>query len=173
MPSAEDARNLVAPVIVVSSYTAYFAVGVILSWIDIRTHRLPNRIVVPAAAVALLCGGAHSLLGEDGDQFLRIVVGGTALFLLYLALSLASGGGIGGGDVKLAGLIGMMLGWSSWESLLAATLVTFLLGGIAAGITLIVRRGEKRTRIAFGPWMVVGSWIAILWDLRSSGALGF
>ena len=69
---------------------------------------------------------------------------------------------MGLGDVKLAGILGMYLGYLSWEHLLLATLATFVLGG-AYGIALIaLRRATRKSHIPFGPFMVVGAAAALL-----------
>ena len=84
------------------------------------------------------------------------------LFACYFAIRLASPGALGGGDVKLAGLLGLYLGWMGWEAILIATLVTFLIGGIHALVLMSLRRAGRGTRIPFGPAMLGGAWVALV-----------
>lgn len=139
---------------------AYFylaAIGVALALIDIDVHRLPNAIVLPSYPVlALLLGGASLALGDAGSA-VRALVGGAALWVLYFALMLAKSGGMGYGDVKLAGLLGAALGWLGWGTLAVGAFAAFLVGGIYAIALLVARRAGRATRIPFGPWMVTGA----------------
>lgn len=141
---------------------AYLAViSVVLSVIDIRAHRLPNRVVLPGYAVGIALLGIASLLAGDAAPLLRALGGMGMLFVGYLALRLASPSSLGGGDVKLAGLLGLYLGWLGWSGLLVATAAAFLIGGAQAIAVLMRRRGDRRTRIPFGPAMIGGAWLAI------------
>ncbi|MBC7723761.1 MAG: prepilin peptidase [Burkholderiaceae bacterium] len=135
---------------------AYFAVvAVAVSAADIRSHRIPNRIVYPSYAVSTALIAVASLGG--GWAFVRAVAGAAALFAVYLLLAWAVPQGLGFGDVKLAGLIGLHLAWLGWGDLIAGTLLAFLLGGIHAIVLLVLGRAGRGTRIAFGPWMLAGA----------------
>ena len=67
---------------------------------------------------------------------------------------------MGGGDVKLAGVVGLYLGWIGWGTLAVGAFAAFLLGGLF-GIVLLIAAG-RRTAIPFGPWMIAGAWLGIL-----------
>jgi leader peptidase (prepilin peptidase)/N-methyltransferase len=70
---------------------------------------------------------------------------------------------MGFGDVKLAGVIGMYLGWVSWPLAIIATFAAFLIGS-AVGIVVMVRgRGGRKTKVPFGPFMVLGTFLALFW----------
>jgi leader peptidase (prepilin peptidase)/N-methyltransferase len=158
---------------------AYFAVlAVRLTLIDVRHHLLPNRIVFPAYAVAgvLLLGAAASsaILGVDpaaspeggaglfGVPGLRVLAGGGVLWLFYFLLRAAYPPGMGFGDVKLAGVLGMYLGFLSWPHVLAGTFGAFLFGGLWSLGLLAVRRGTLKSSIPFGPFMLAGTAAAML-----------
>ncbi len=156
------------------AYLYLAAIAVALALIDLDVHRLPDAIVLPSYPVlAVLLLGASALEG-DGGAALRAVVGGAGLYLLYLALALARPGGMGFGDVKLAGLLGAALAWHSWAALAAGAFAAFLLGG-AVGLALVaVHRAGARTAIPFGPFMLLGSGLGLWigrdvagWYLRS------
>ena len=136
----------------------YFtAIAVALAAIDIDCHRLPNSIVLPSYPVlALLLAGA-ALWQHDYWALLRTAVGCAALFLSYLALALAYPKGMGFGDVKLAGLVGAVLGWLSYSALLVGGFAAFLLGGLAGAAVIASRRGTGKTPLPFGPFMLAGA----------------
>ena len=136
-------------------------VGAALAWIDLTQRRLPNRIVLPAvgASVPLLLLAA--VLDGDLSRWLTALAGGAALFALYLVLALVSSQGMGMGDVKLAALIGLFAGYLGWATLLMAAFAGFLVGGVVGLIGILARRATRKTAIPFGPWMLVGLWIAV------------
>lgn len=102
--------------------------------------------------------------GRAHESFLRrqLVAGDGLSPDLYLVLALLPGGGIGFGDVKLAGLLGMLLGWHSWTHVLQGTMATFLIGGVVAVALLALRRKGARDDFAYGPPMLVGAAGAII-----------
>ena len=136
-------------------------VAVALSWIDLRERRLPNRIVLPAiaASVPLLLGAA--VLDGDLARWLTALAGGAALFVLYLVLALVSPRGMGMGDVKLAALVGLFAGYLGWATLVVAAFAGFLVGGLAALVGIAAGMATRTTAIPFGPWMLVGLWLAV------------
>lgn len=148
--------------LVAIAFVYFAAVSVALAIIDVRIHRLPDRIVLPSYVVAgvLLTAGA-AVLG-DGGALVRAGCGMLAMFVFYLVLRLVSPAGMGGGDVKLAGLIGLFLGWIGWAALIVGALAGFVLGGLWATALVVGRRAGRRTAIPFGPWMILGGWVGIL-----------
>lgn len=125
---------------------------------DLLRHRLPNRLVLPAFAVLLVAMLIESL--RTMVVPVPAMVAGLAYFGLMLALSVA--GGMGMGDVKLAGVLGLSAGMIGVEAALASPLLAFLAGGVAAAIVLIAARGRRGIRIPFGPFMLLGFWAAIV-----------
>jgi leader peptidase (prepilin peptidase)/N-methyltransferase len=123
---------------------------------------LPNGIVLPSYIVALVLLGAASLIASDLAALIRAGVGMAVLYLFYGALRLIRPGGMGGGDVKLAGVLGIYLGWLGWASLVVGAFAAFLLGGLFGVALLLSRRASRRTAIPFGPWMLAGAWVGIL-----------
>lgn len=157
MPAVDAASAAVAALAF-----AYLAVAsVILTVIDIGTHRLPNRIILPSYGVGAVLLIIAAFLASDPERLARSLAGMAILFGVYFAMRFVSPTSIGGGDVKLAGLLGLYLGWMGWDGLLLATAAAFLIGGGQAIVLLLRRRADRKTRIAFGPAMIAGAWLAI------------
>lgn len=157
--------------LVVAACLYFVVMAVRLTVIDVRSHLLPNRIVFPsyaAAAVLLLPAAVLSFFAdaETGQDLsatlfavpgLRILAGGAALWLFYFVLRLLHPPGMGFGDVKLAGVLGLYLGYLGWSHVFAATFAAFLLGGLWSLGILAARRGTLRSAIPFGPFMLAGT----------------
>lgn len=90
------------------------AIGILLTVIDARTHRLPNRIVLPTLFLLLLAAVADAVVTTDAAALGRGLLGALVLGGFYAALRLLSRAGMGGGDVKLALVIGLVLAWHGW-----------------------------------------------------------
>jgi leader peptidase (prepilin peptidase)/N-methyltransferase len=90
------------------------------------------------------------------------VLGGLALTGCYLALAVISHSAMGLGDVKLAASLGSLLAWFSWYALLAGTFAGFLLAAVYGISLLIARRATRKHQIPFGPFMIAGTFAAIL-----------
>lgn len=134
--------------------------GVALAVIDVRRHRLPDAVVLPALALSLaLFALAAAARGEPARA--HSVVGGAVLaFALCAAVHLARPSALGGGDVKLAALVGAHLGWFGAEAVASALAMAGVLGGCAAaGVRLA---GMRRAELAYGPYLLGGAWWRIL-----------
>lgn len=150
----------------------FVALSMVLTLIDLDSKRLPNTIVLPGwAAVIVLLLVTTLMKGLDGSPlasldtwwpFLRALIGGAVLFLFYYVVRLISPRGMGGGDVKLAGLVGTMLGWFGWGALVFGAFAAFVLGAAYGGILLLTRRAKRKSAIPFGPWILLGAWVGIV-----------
>jgi leader peptidase (prepilin peptidase)/N-methyltransferase len=132
------------------------AVTPALAAIDVAEHRLPNALVLPGYPVAAL-----GLAGEwirTGQVPAVALVAGAASTVFLLALS--AGGGMGMGDVKLAGVLGLTAGMLGVTPAVVSPLAAFVLGGIVA-VVLATRRG-RGARLPFGPFLLAGFWIAVV-----------
>lgn len=141
----------------------YFAaISIALTAIDVDAHRLPNAIVLPSYAVLAVLLGAATVLVGDLEGAGRVAAGAGILFSFYLLLALISPRGMGMGDVKLAGVIGLILGFSGWDALVVGTIAAFALGGVVGIALILTGRASRNTGIPFGPWMLGGAWVGIL-----------
>jgi len=129
--------------------------------IDLDIYRLPNAIVYPAYPVLAALLVAAAVVERDPVLVFRAAAGGIALGAGYLILALVRPGGMGLGDVKLAGLAGALLGAFSWSALLVGAFAAFLLGGVTGIFLIAAHRGTRRTALPFGPFMVAGTLIAV------------
>jgi leader peptidase (prepilin peptidase) / N-methyltransferase len=145
------------PVTVTLLYLAAVTPALVRS--DLTVRRLPNRLVLPAYVVLIVALVAQGVIAE---QFPVVaVLSGLGYFGLLFALSLA--GGMGMGDVKLAGALGLSAGMLGVEAAIVSPLLAFLAGGVAATITFT--RSTRGTRIPFGPFILAGFWTAVLLPL--------
>ena len=115
----------------------------------------------PWLAAAAGLAGAGLLAGQPA-RILAMVIGAAALWGLYWLLRRGSSGALGAGDVRLAGLLGTVLGFDSLWLLLWATAAAFVLGGLAALVVVVRDRGDLQTRIPFGPAMIAGAAAALV-----------
>lgn len=144
---------------------AYLVLGaglVALALIDLDTFLLPNRIVYPLTVVVVVLLAAAAAIEQDWTPLVRALAGGAAAFGVFLALHLVSPRGMGFGDVKLAFVLGVALGWVSGPTVFLGFFLAFLLGA-AIGILLIATgvRG-RRDHVPFGPFLALGTLLALL-----------
>lgn len=157
-----DALPVAALVTLVLAYLYLASISLVLTLIDLDVRRLPNPIVVPAYVVMGVLFALACVFGAPWQGLVRAAVGGAALFAFYFVLRLIRPAGMGGGDVKLAGVLGAALGWIGWGSLVVGTFAAFVLGGVFGIALMLGRRAVRKTAIPFGPWMILGAWCGIL-----------
>ena len=143
------------------AYGLMIAICIEQSIIDYATHRLPRGVTFRAAIIGgpLLALAAinHDDNGRIGVMFAGFIV----TLVLFATLSTLSKGGIGGGDVRLAPVLAMFLGWLGASHVYIGLGIGFILGGVVAAGMLITRRANTSTRIAFGPFLCIGAVIAL------------
>ncbi|MEV4418828.1 prepilin peptidase [Patulibacter sp. NPDC049589] len=150
-----------ALVAAVAENTADAVLGIVLvtalvpvTLIDLEHRRIPNAITLPAAVIALVAGAAI----DPGGELARLgAAAGAALFLFVPAA--LSPKGMGLGDVKLAGVMGLCLGPA-----VAVALLVALVAGSLFGVVLAMRSGvreARKTQIPFGPYLAFGGVVAI------------
>ncbi|MER7723837.1 A24 family peptidase [Streptomyces sp. NPDC096323] len=137
-------------------------VGVLLATIDRRVHRLPDQLTLPAAAAAVVLLGLAALVPEHGGAWLSALLGGAVLGAFYLLLFLINPNGMGFGDVKLALSLGVALGWYGWAVVFAGGFAGFLFGAVYGLGLVLTRRAGRKTGIPFGPFMLAGALLGIL-----------
>lgn len=147
---------------VLPAVLAFAAAGVVLAIVDLLEQRLPNRVTGPAFVVVLLLFIGASAATGNWPALLWAALGSVAMFAGFLLVALVSAHAMGMGDVKLAGLIGLLLGWFGLDAWLIGLVAAFVLGGLAAIGALVLRRVQLRGSIPFGPSMLGGALVAVL-----------
>jgi leader peptidase (prepilin peptidase)/N-methyltransferase len=142
------------------AYLFFAAAGICLTAIDLDVRRLPNAIVLPAYPVLAALLTLAALAEHDPAALVRAAIGAAGLFAFYLALAFAHPAGMGFGDVKLAGLVGGVLGFLSYPALLIGAFAAFFIGSIVGSFVILSRRGTGRTAIPFGPFMITAALLA-------------
>jgi leader peptidase (prepilin peptidase)/N-methyltransferase len=135
--------------------------GLALAMIDLDTKRLPDAVVLPSYVVAGVAFAAIAVAQGEYSPLIRAAIGGAALFTFYFLLAFAYPSGMGFGDVKLAGVLGIYLGWLGWGSFVIGAFSAFLLGGVYSIVLLLTRRATRKTGVPFGPWMLGGAAVGI------------
>lgn len=156
-----EALPLVSRLLSLAAFLWLAGVSVALAVIDLEHHRLPNSIVLPSYAVGGVLLAASSVLVGDWAALARGALGLVALFSFYLIAALSYPGGMGFGDVKLAGVLGLYLAWLGWGEFAVGAFAAFLLGGLFAVVLVVTRRVQRTGGIPFGPWMLAGAWVGV------------
>jgi leader peptidase (prepilin peptidase)/N-methyltransferase len=142
------------------AYLYLAAIAIALAAIDLDVQRLPNRIVLPSYGIAVVLLLPAAVTGPGWGAAARGLAAATALGAFYWLLSRIPRG-MGMGDVKLAPLLGLYLGWLGWSSLAVGAFTGFLLGGLVGAGLMLARVADRRSRIPFGPFMLAGTFLAV------------
>ena len=145
------------------------AISVALALIDLDTKRLPDAIVLPSYAVGSRCWRWPLDRARRLAAPAACGLGAAVLFAVYFVRCSSYPAGMGFGDVKLAGVLGLYLGWVGWGALVVGWFAAFLLGGLFSVVLLVLGRAGRKSGIPFGPWMLLGAAVGIvvgeqLWD---------
>ena len=144
-----------------AAYLYLAAAGVALAMIDLDVKRLPDKIVLPSYAVVAVLLTVAAVGDQDWWPLARAGMGAAAMFAFYFAIILAYPAGMGHGDVKLAGVLGALMGYLSWSALVVATFGAFLLGAIVGVALIMTSRGGRKTAIPFGPFMIAAALVTV------------
>ena len=135
------------------------AVGLVLAYVDVRVHRLPDALVLPSLVAAPLLVAACS--AGDGGSLVRALVGMGLGWAAFRLLRAAQPAGLGRGDVKLAAWTGLVTAWLSWPALVLGVVAAVGLGGVVA-VAVLLGGGSRRTAVPFGPMLLAGAVLAAL-----------
>lgn len=137
-------------------YLALMSSLIVITFIDLEHQIIPDRFTLGGLPIALI---AAALVLPD--PFLRSQIlgwkqalGGAALgFGLFFAIAVLSGGGMGGGDIKLMALVGALAGW---KGVLLTTFIGSLVGSVVGGFLIAFKGGGRKTKVPFGPFLALG-----------------
>ncbi|MET0460765.1 MAG: A24 family peptidase [Ilumatobacteraceae bacterium] len=134
-----------------------FAAGLtVLTVIDLRTQRLPRRIIYMTAALGAPFLVAGALLVDEPVRLQWAIYGSLGAVLFFVLLYLGWRGSMGDGDVRLAALIGLFLGWIGPMHVPVGLFMGFLAGAVV-GSVLLARGASRRSKVAFGPYLALGA----------------
>jgi leader peptidase (prepilin peptidase)/N-methyltransferase len=135
------------------------------SLIDFNTHRLTRSVTMRAAFLGgpflSIAAIANNQPGKIGVMALSFI----ATLLIFMLLSLASRRGIGAGDVRLAAVLALFLGYLGVTYVFQGLALGFILGGVVALLLLVGRKAKRNTRIAFGPYICIGTMVVVLFGV--------
>ncbi len=135
---------------------------VALSVIDLEHFLLPNRIIYPVAAASIVLLGIAAVVDGDSDAFFRSLACGAGAFVVFAALHLVSPRAMGFGDVRLAFLLGLDLGWLGAGEVVLGLLLGFVYGAVIGLLLIATGVRSRRDHIPFGPFLAAGALTALL-----------
>ena len=145
------------------AFCVFFASLLAISVIDLDHYIIPNRVIYPTLAVTIPLLVVAAAADGSWDHLRNAAIGGVAGFAVLLAIHVAVPRGMGFGDVRLAGVIGMMLGWLGLRYLFLGLFLAFLLASIIGVALIAARLRSRKDAVPFGPFMALGAVLAVLW----------
>ena len=150
-----------SPVLPAFCYLA--AVSVALAFIDVAYRRLPDVLTLPSYLVAIAAlGAATPVVRHGAGHLIHAAIGLACALAFYLILALVYPAGIGWGDVKLSGLLGLYLGWIGLTALAIGLAAGFVLAAVAGVALIAAGKATRKSHIPFGPFMLAGSLVVII-----------
>lgn len=147
-------------------------IGVALALVDWRTTLLPTRVIAPTYAVTVLLVVVAALADQSREGLVHAAIGWAVMGGVFFVLWFIYPRGLGYGDVRLSGILGIALGYLGWSELATGIYGAFLIGGLG-GALLSVLRIVDRKRFPFGPFMLVAALVAVAVGPWVTGRLGY
>lgn len=139
----------------------FACVSIVIAFIDLDHHLILNVVLLPTLiATVLLLVVASFGIGE-WNCLGRGALCALILFVFYFVLSLIWKGGMGDGDIKLAFILGLLLGWLGWPQFIIGSFAAFFIGGAISLVLLASKKVDLHGGIPFGPSMLLGAWLGI------------
>lgn len=133
-----------------------------LSVIDLKLFLLPNRIVFPLAGASVVLLGLGALAEGELGWYGRALLAGVASFVVFAALHIISPRSMGFGDVKLAFVLGLYLGYLGWGEVVLGLFLGFLYGAVIGVGLIVTKLRSRKDHVPFGPFLAAGTMTAIL-----------
>jgi leader peptidase (prepilin peptidase)/N-methyltransferase len=127
-------------------------------------------LTLPSYPVGIVLLGAAAVAQGEFWPFERALAGMAALFAFYFVVALIQPRGMGFGDVKLSGVLGLYLGWLGWGSLMVGAFMAFLIGGVVSIALVLFAGAGRKTKVPFGPFMLLGALVGIMWGQQLAHA---
>ncbi|WP_107774249.1 prepilin peptidase [Nocardioides sediminis] len=148
-------------------------VAVALSFVDWHTRLLPRLVVLPATLATAVAMVAVGLAAGERDALVRALVAMVAVRSFFWVLWFVRSAGMGFGDVRLAALVGLVLGWVGWGTVAVGVWIGFVAFAVPGVLLAVVRRDRALLRQAFpfGPFMAAGALVGLVWGPALAGTL--
>lgn len=148
-------------------FLPFLVAGPALAWTDLSQHLLPRRLSHVAAASGFVSLSLVALVIGDERRITSMIAGGLVAWILIGMLyivgrALAAGGALGRGDLHLAPLLGVHLGWFGSRTVFGGLVLGWILIGVAAALLLARRRVTRSTDVPLGPSLLLGAYLAML-----------
>ena len=134
----------------------------VLTFIDLRTHRLPREVTYIVMIIGAVLLSVAAIVDDQPRRIYMAALGAVISVSVMSVLYLLSRGGLGDGDVRMSPLLGMYLGWLNPGLALVGLLYGFILAALVSAMLMIFGTANRRTAIAFGPFLALGTLAAIL-----------
>jgi leader peptidase (prepilin peptidase)/N-methyltransferase len=146
-----------------AAYCVLFAGLVAVSSMDLRVGLLPRKVLDPTFVLMVIGLLAASAVDDDWRAVAAAAIAGALAGAVFFAIRHFSRVGLGQGDVRLAGVVGVGLGWLGLPEAYLGFLVGFFVGALYGLVAMVVWRTGRRTRVAFGPALAAGTAVGVLW----------
>jgi len=146
-----------------TSALAIAAAAPLLAYVDLRAHLLPDPVTLVASAVAIVALAVGCQATGHGRALLVALGIGLATSAVFLVLALI-GGGLGFGDVKLVFALSATAAALSVAGAILLLVLAIALGGLTALVLVLTRRRSRKAHLPFGPFLLAGWWLALLWE---------
>ena len=149
-----------------ASLAPFAVVGIALvaiSAVDLERFIIPNRILYPTLALVAPLLVVSSAVDHRWGSLARAAIAGGAAFAGFFVVHVVVPRGMGYGDVRLAGLVGLSTGWLGLGHAFVAFLASFVLGALIGVLVMIATGGGRKTKIPFGPFLAAGVVVAVMW----------
>jgi leader peptidase (prepilin peptidase)/N-methyltransferase len=173
---------VIRPAVLEMASAAISAAGVVLAWgrptlglvlwaglytvalsaVDIKHHRLPDALTLPAIPISLAAVALTDRFAPETGSVLRSGLAAVTVGAVFALPALLAPRAMGWGDVKLVVTPGILLGYLSWTAVVLGIALAFVLGALVAVIGIAVRRWRLQSAIPFGPFLVVGCWVVLV-----------
>lgn len=148
-------------------YAGFFWALVVLTVIDLEYKLLPNKVVFPTFVAGWVALTIAALADGEPSRLLDAALGAAIFGGFFVAVAYVYPAGMGGGDVKLAFVLGTFLGYlGSFGITLVGMFLSFLSGGVVGGLILATSGGDRKTQVPFGPFLALGTVLAIFLGRR-------
>lgn len=148
------------------AYCALMAGLVALTWIDLHTKRLPREISYTTFLIGAPLLAIAAVVEGESRRIVTMLFGAVLALAIMGLVYLVSRGGMGDGDVRLAPLLGLYLGWLNPGLVAVGIFYGFLSGAVVGIVLMIVGRAGRKTALPFGPFLALGTVVAIFWGQR-------